>query len=304
MPEGQGSCALGSERKRCWKGRFLDFWNLPSLEGCPLLTEKWTGLWGRRKEECICVLFSQPEEGREEEQRQSEEQGKVLQNTNRMSQKSRSLPWLSPLGEVTPWLQDDSCAIMHNVLWIKYQNKTIELLEKLGYCLKWILGLLSLCLQRGHNQETSVKSCWKGVCGDNSYHSTNTPEGDKYGNGRLGKGLTHAVKQRWVPVLWWFHSDIQRSVPLLAQGCICVIAGGLVGQQGHETYDIAMGSGLERDTGIVETVFLRSLFISQSSAAFNMVPKSILKTHSVDLNPVTNFLKQFGLMFNRTIFYF
>lgn len=54
--------------------------------------------------------------------------------------------------------------------------------------------------------------------------------------------LTHAVKPRWVPVLWWFHGDIQRSLPVPARGCIGVTAGGLVGQQGHETYDHGYGN--------------------------------------------------------------
>lgn len=152
-----------SHRGQKLKRKISGFLESAFIGRCPLLAEKWTGLWGRRKEEYIRVLSSQPEgKGREEEQRQSEELGKALQNTNRMRQKSRSLPWLSTLGEVTPWLRDDSCAIMHNVLWIKYQNKTIELLEKLGYCLRWILGLLSLCLQRGHNQEPRVKSLLEG----------------------------------------------------------------------------------------------------------------------------------------------
>lgn len=66
---------------------------------------------------------------------------------------------------------------------------------------------------------------------------------------------------------------------------------------------MAMGTGLEGDTG-TETVFLGSLFIPQNNPDFNMVPKSTLKTHSVDLNPVTNFPKQFGLVFNRTMFSF
>lgn len=81
------------------------------------------------------MLSSQPEEGkgREEEQRPSEELGKALQNTNRMSQKSLFSPMTFYSRRSDPRA---SCAIMHNVLWIKYQNKTIELLEKLGHCLR------------------------------------------------------------------------------------------------------------------------------------------------------------------------
>lgn len=58
--------------------------------------------------------------------------------------------------------------------------------------------------------------------------------------------LTHAIKQRLVngsPMLWWFHGDIQRSLPAPAQGCIGMTAGRLVGQQEHKSHvNMAIGA--------------------------------------------------------------
>lgn len=110
-------------------------WFLESLfiGMCPLQTEiKVLAFWVRSEEAFISALSLQPEEGirTDEGQGQWEELGKAFQN--RTGQQHCSLPWLSPLKEVTPQLQEDSCAIMHNVLLIKYQNKRMEFRKNLA----------------------------------------------------------------------------------------------------------------------------------------------------------------------------
>ena len=102
-----------------------------------------------------------------------------------------------------------------------YQNKTVELWEKLGPCLRGILGLLSLYLQWGHGQEPHMKTLLgRGHCSDNSYHSINIPGVDTYRNGRhWGKETDKCSKTRsfrWFPhvvVVSWCYPKKSNQYP-------------------------------------------------------------------------------------------